>query len=111
MAFMILGIGAALLPLLLQLALKLRLGIPLVYSILMLTVFHGWYHCPAALADGILFAMVGIVILSWVVTLTRRLRELLVDWRDEWTTARAFAGRVRLARLTGESAVSAEGLF
>ena len=55
--------------------------------------------------------MVGIVILSWVVTLTRRLRELLVDWRDEWTTARAFAGRVRLARLTGESAVSAEGLF
>ena len=111
MAIMILGIGFALLPLLLQLALKLRLGIPLLYSILMLTVFHSWYQAHAALADGILFAMVGIVILSWVVTLTRRLRELLVDWRDEWTTARAFAGRVRLARLTGESAVSAEGLF
>ena len=110
MAFMILGIGAALLPLLLQLALKLRLGIPLLYSILMLTVFHSWYQAHAALADGILFAMVGIVILSWVVTLTRRLRELLVGWRDEWTTAWAFAGRVRLARLTGESAVSAEGL-
>ena len=47
MAFMILGIGAALLPLLLQLALKLRLGIPLLYSILMLTVFHSWYQAHA----------------------------------------------------------------
>ena len=67
MVLMILGIGFALLPLLLRLALKLRLGIPLVYSILMLTVFHVWYQAHAALADGILFAMVGIVALSWVV--------------------------------------------
>ena len=56
MVLMILGIGFALLPLLLRLALKLRLGIPLVYSILMLTVFHGWYQAHAALADGILIA-------------------------------------------------------
>ena len=32
MAFMMLGIGFALLPLLLRLALRLRLGIPLLYS-------------------------------------------------------------------------------
>ena len=110
MAFMILGIGAALLPLLLQLALKLRLGIPLLYSILMLTVFHSWYQAHAALADGILFAMVGIVILSWVVTLTRHLWELLEDLRSEWTAARLLAQRVRQARLAGETVVSTSGL-
>ena len=111
MVFMILGIGLALLPLLLRLALKLRLGIPLLCSILMLTVFHNWYQAHAALADGILFAMVGLVALSWVVTLARRLWELLEDLQCEWSAARAFAGRVRLARLEGRTAVSAEGLF
>ena len=43
MAFMVLGFGFALLPLL-RLALKLRLGLPLLYSLLMLTVFHNWYQ-------------------------------------------------------------------
>ena len=47
MAFMILGIGFALLPLLLRLALKLRLGLPLLYSLLMLTIFHRWYPAHA----------------------------------------------------------------
>ena len=43
----------------------------------MLTIFHSWYQAHAALADGILFAMVGLVALSWLVTLARRLWELL----------------------------------
>ena len=111
MAFMILGIGFALLPLLLRLALKLRLGLPLIYSVLMLTMFHSWYQAHAALADGILFAMVGLVALFWLVTLARRLWELLGDMWCEWSAARVFAGRVRQARLDGCSAVSAEGLF
>ncbi|WP_300691091.1 hypothetical protein [uncultured Oscillibacter sp.] len=111
MALMILGIGFALLPLLFRLALKLRLGIPTLYALLMLTAFHGWYQVHAALADGILFAMVGIVILSWAATLARRLWELLEDMWCEWSAARAFAGRVRQARLEGRTAVSAEGLF
>lgn len=111
MAFMVLGFGFALLPLLLRLALKLRLGIPLLYSLLMLTVFHGWYQAHAALADGILFAMVGVAALSWAVTLARRLWELLEDLRCEWSAARVFAGRVRQARAVGMSAVSAEGLL
>lgn len=111
MAFMIFGFGFALLPLLLRLALKLRLGVPLLYSVLMLTIFHGWYQANAALADGILFAMVGVAALSWAVTLARRLWELLEDLRYEWSAAKAFAGRVRQARAAGTTAVSAEGLL
>lgn len=110
MAFMILGIGFALLPLLLRLALKLRLGLPLLYSVLMLTVFHGWYQAHAALADGILFAMVGIAALSWVVTLARHLWELLEDLWPEWTAARLLAQRIRQARLAEETVVSTSGL-
>ena len=62
MMFMIFGIGLFLLPILLRLALKLRLGIPMLYAVLMLTAFHGWYQAHAALADGIFFALVGPVL-------------------------------------------------
>ena len=110
MAFMILGIGFALLPLLLRLALKLRLGLPLLCSLLTLTVFHSWYQAHAALADGILYARVGIAALSWVVTLARHLWELLEDLRSERTAARLLAQRGRQARLAGESIVSTNGL-
>ena len=57
MMFMILGVGLFLLPILFRLALKLRLGIPMLYAVLMLTAFHGWYQAHTALADGIFFAL------------------------------------------------------
>ena len=111
MMFMIFGIGLFLLPILLRLALKLRLGIPMLYAVLMLTVFHGWYQAHAALADGIFFAMVGIAALSWVVTLLRRLWSLLDDWREERAMAELLAYRVRQARAAGEYAIDTEGLW
>ena len=77
MMVLMLGAGLCLLPLLLSLAVRLRLGIPLVYVLLMLTVFHGWYQAHTALADGILLAMVGVAALSWVVTLVRKVAEVL----------------------------------
>lgn len=44
MMFIVLGAGLFLLPILFRLALKLRLGIPILYALLMLTAFHGWYQ-------------------------------------------------------------------
>lgn len=111
MAFMILVFGFALLPLLLRLALRLRLGIPLLYSVLMLTVFHGWYQTHAALGDGILFAMVGLAALSWVVTLARKIAGAVSESLEELAAAKQLASRVRQARLSGSSAVNTEGLL
>lgn len=111
MAFMILGFGFALLPLLFRLALKLRLGVPLLYSILMLTVFHGWYQAHAALADGILFAMVGLVALFWVVTLARKLADIAGEFLENMAAVKLLADRVRQAKAAGTSAVSADGLL
>ena len=111
MTLFIFGFGLMLLPILFRLALKLRLGIPILYTLLMLTVFHGWYQAHAALADGIFFALVGVAALSWLVTLLRRLWGLLEDWREERTMAELLAYRVRQARAASEYAINTEGLW
>lgn len=110
MTLFIFGFGLMLLPILFRLALKLRLGIPMLYAVLMLTAFHGWYQAHTALADGIFFALVGLAALSWVVTLLRRLWELLEDWREERAMAELLAYRVRQARAAGEYAIDTQGL-
>ena len=60
-----------LLLLLIRIAMKLRLSIPLVYLVLMLTAFRPWYRAHMALADGIFLALVGCVMLSWIISLIR----------------------------------------
>lgn len=110
MTLFIFGFGLMLLPILFRLALKLRLGVPMLYAVLMLTAFHGWYQAHTALADGIFFALIGLTALSWVVTLLRRLWELLEDWREERAMAELLAYRVRQARAAGEYAIDTQGL-
>ena len=111
MTLFIFGFGLILLPILFRLALKLRLGVPMLYAVLMLTVFHGWYQAHIALADSIFFALVGLAALSWVVTLLRRLWGVLEDWREERAMAELLAYRVRQARAAGEYAIDTEGLW
>ena len=45
---------------------------------LVITVFRPWYLTHTALADGIFFVLVGLVALSWVVSLIRVEREMVV---------------------------------
>ena len=66
-----------LLLLLIRIAMKLRLSIPLVYLVLMLTAFRPWYRAHAALADGIFLALVGCTVLSWIISLVRFVRREL----------------------------------
>ena len=63
-----------LLLLLIRIAMKLRLSIPLVYLVLMLTAFRPWYRTHTALADGIFLALVGCTVLSWIISLIRFVR-------------------------------------
>ena len=60
-----------LLLLLIRIAMKLRLSIPLVYLVLMLTAFQPWYRAHTAFADGIFLALVGCTVLSWIISLVR----------------------------------------
>ena len=66
-----------LLLLLIRIAIKLRLSIPLVYLVLMLTAFRPWYRAHTAFADGIFLALVGCVILSWIISFVRFVRREL----------------------------------
>ena len=45
---------------------------------LVITVFRPWYLTHTALADGIFFVLVGLVALSWVVSLIRVVRKMVV---------------------------------
>ena len=66
-----------LLLLMIRIAMKLRLSIPLVYLVLMPTAFRPWYRVHTALADGIFLALVGCVMLSWIISLVRFVRREL----------------------------------
>ena len=63
--------------LLIRIVMKLRLSIPLVYLVLMLTAFRPWYRVHATLADGIFLVMLGCVTLSWIISLIRFARRAL----------------------------------
>ena len=66
-----------LLLLLIRIAIKLRLSIPLVYLVLMLTAFRLWYRVHTELADGIFLVMLGCVMLSWIISFVRFVRRAL----------------------------------
>ncbi len=53
----------------------LRLTIPLGYAIVLSLCFGEWYHAHEALGDGIFFALLGLVALSWIVSIMRKIRE------------------------------------
>ena len=60
-----------LLLLLIRIAMKLRLSIPLVYLVLMLTAFRPWYRAHTAFADGIFLVLLSCVMRSWIISLIR----------------------------------------
>ena len=78
MMYAVLSLGLALLGWVIRLAQVLRLSVPLLYGALVITVFRPWYLTHTALADGIFFVLVGLVALSWVVSLIRVAREMVV---------------------------------
>ena len=53
---------------------RLRLTIPLGYAIVVSLCFGEWYHAHEVLGDGIFFALLGVVALSWVISIVRKIR-------------------------------------
>ena len=51
----------------------LRLAIPLGYAVVVSLCFGEWYHAHEALGDGIFFALLGMVALSWVISIARKI--------------------------------------
>jgi uncharacterized protein (DUF2062 family) len=51
-----------------------RLGIPLLYALLVGVLFPDFVHEHEAITAAIFFAIIGLVILSWVVTIRKKIR-------------------------------------
>ena len=111
MMFLVIGTGLGVLAILFRLAALTRLTLPLLYTLSMLTVFHGWYQAHTALADNILFALVGLVILSWRFSLGKCVWSFSREQSEDRAAVEYFAYRVRNARENGEDTISTEGLW
>ena len=103
MAYLFLMLGVSLLLPLLRLAFRLRLGLPLLFALGMLTMCHSWYQAHTALADGIFLALVGLAALRWA---AETVGYVLADR----LAGAALARRVRQARAEGRSMVDTQGL-
>ena len=77
MMYAFLMLGMMLLGGIVRLAQALRLSVPLLCGSLVITVFRPWYLAHTALADGIFFVLVGLVALSWMVSLIRKVWEII----------------------------------
>lgn len=51
----------------------LRLTVPLSYAVVVSLCFGEWYHAHEALGDGVFFALLGLVVFSWVISITRKI--------------------------------------
>ena len=111
MGFLVLSLSLPLLGLLLRLAAKLRLAIPLLYALIAPTVFHSWFYAHHTLATGIGYSLFGLAALSWGITLAGKVRELVEDYREDQAAMDLLAHRVRQARENGEVTISTAGLW
>lgn len=52
----------------------LRLTIPLGYAVAVPMCFGEWYHAHEALGDGIFFVLLGVVAISWMFSIVRKVQ-------------------------------------
>ena len=52
----------------------LRLTIPLGYAVVVSLCFGEWYHAHEVLGDSIFFVLLGMVAISWVISIVRKIR-------------------------------------
>lgn len=83
MVYLILGLIMAVLSAVLRLAAIFRLAIPLIYALVVPTVFHEWYYANQTLAEGIWYGMLAVVVLSWMVSLVRKVLSIRKRRKEE----------------------------
>ena len=102
MAYLMLGIVMIFLSIVFRLAAVFRLTIPLLYALVVPTVFHEWYYANQTLASVIWYVLLAWVVLSWVVSLIRKVRGILLRRREEKMLEEIVRSRVREAQMYGE---------
>lgn len=94
----VLCLGVLFLSILFRLASVLRLTTPLLYALVVPTLFSGWYHSHQALAEGLWWALLGLSLLSWAASLLRK----LIQHRRNKAQRAALLRRLHEAGRSGE---------
>lgn len=95
----------------LRIASALGLSVPLAYGILAPTLFYDWFHENPALAEGVGYALLGLAILCWLISIIGKIAALVRERREDKAAEALFLYRLRQAKAQGIGAVSAEGLW
>lgn len=91
----------ALLPLIMKLMIKLRLGIAIVYVVLANTLLFDWATANVTLSNGILFGILGLTALSWLITLYRKAGDHFGFSRVARQQEQLLAAQLRAAHADG----------
>lgn len=111
MLYMLFGAGMILLSILFRLAAVFRLTIPLLYTLVVPTLLSDWYYSHQALAEGIWYAMLALVVLSWAISLVRKISGMIARRRSERTDMELLVRRVREAGRSGGGIVHIDDLL
>ena len=101
MAYLMLGIVMIFLSIVFRLEAVFRLTIPLLYALIVPTVFHEWYHSNQQLGDLIGYMLLAAVALSWVISLVRKIRGILLRRREDKMLELIVLNRMREAQIMG----------
>ena len=77
MLMIVFGAGCLLLSALFHTASRLYLTLPLLYALLVPTLFSGWYYSHYSLANVIWYALLILGLIAWSVSLVRKLHALV----------------------------------
>ena len=110
MLHIFLGAGLFLLSILFRLAAALRLTVPLLYALVVPTLFSGWYYSHYMLANVIWYILLAATLLSWVYSLIRKVSALLEQRRCDKAREEIFIQRVRETCRNGGGIVRTDDL-
>lgn len=83
MLMIVFGTGCLLLSVLFHAASLLHLGLPLLYALIVPTLFSGWYYSHYALANGIWYALIVLGLISWGrVAGAENCRQIVINSRE-----------------------------
>ena len=62
-----------------RLAAMLRLGIPLIYTLVMAFIFPGWAHEHQELSMYILYGLLALCVLSWIISIAKKISAMKAE--------------------------------
>ena len=98
MPVILLSIAMLIISIIFKLAAVFRLTIPLLYVVAMNTFWRSWYQVHQSLGDIIFFVLLGLVVLSWIISLVRKIQSIFQKRQEEKDLESIVCYRIREQR-------------